>query len=279
VYIRILQNYMLNRSLLILVSLLIQSVLWGQGSFLHLSTAGIRANGNQMEAVQNTNSIFGNQAGLAFLEKRAFIFTAENRYLLGNIFHAGAGYALPLKSGTFGFSAATFGNEYYRENNFGLSFARKLSEGTALGAQINYNWLQVAEGGNQGNVQFDLGLQQKITSFLHIGFHVRNPIRRSYANGYVAPSIFRLGSRLIISKKVNLYLAVEKETDQKENIKVGFDYNIHPKFIIRSGLQTRNQIISTGVGLFIKDNLIIDISGEWQPIIGVSPAITCTYTL
>ncbi len=268
-----------KRFLLFLLYLFFHCLTLGQGSFLQLSTAGIRSNGNQMETLQNANTLFGNQAGLAFLEKHTFVFTAENRYMLGNIFHAGAGIALPLKSGTFGLTAATFGNEYYRENNFGLSYARKLTEGTALGAQINYNWLQVAEAGNQGNVQFDLGLQQKITSFLHLGFQVRNPIRRSYSNGYKAPSIFRLGSRLIISKKVNLYLSVEKETDQKENVKVGFDYTIHPKFIVRSGLQTRNQTLSSGFGLLIKDYLIIDIAGEWQPVTGISPAVTCTYTL
>jgi len=267
------------RILCLLIGLCYHNPINGQGGFLHLAPASFRATGNQSETVQNGNALFGNQAGLAFLENHSFLFTAENRFFLQHIYQAGLGYALPLKFGAFGFTAATFGNEYYRENKFGIAYARRLAEGTALSAQLNYNWLQVAEGGNQGNLHVDLGLQQKLTPYVYLGFQVRNPIRRPYANGYSTPTIFRLGSRLIVSKKVNLLAAIEKETNRKENVKIGFDYAIHHRLNIRFGMQTGTQSISAGAGLIIKEHITFDFAAEWNPTIGMSPSFTCLYKL
>jgi hypothetical protein len=250
-----------------------------QGGLTQTGTARAKANGYNTENFRDANAVFHNQAGTAFIDKHSLALSGENRFLLSGLTNGLAGYILPTKSGNFSLMAGTYGNEYYRENKIGIGYARKLTKETAMGAQVHYTFVQVAEGGTAGAVNVDLGIQQKILDYLSLGLQVSNPVRRTFANGYTPPTIFRLGSQLTLSEKVLLLAGIEKQTDWKENIKFGLEYNLHPNFTARTGLQTYPRSVAAGFGLKIREKVIMDFAAEWQSVIGISPAFTCLFSL
>jgi hypothetical protein len=264
---------------LIILALVYVIPCFAQGGFTQMGTARSRANGYNTENFRDANAVFHNQAGSAFVDRHTWVLSGENRFLLSGLTHGLAGYILPTKTGNFSLMAGTYGNEHYRENKIGIGYARKLTKETAIGAQVNYMFVQVAEGGTAGAVNMDLGIQQKILDYLSLGFQVCNPVRRSFANGYTPPTIFRLGSQLTLSEKVILLAGIEKQTDWKENIKLGLEYNLHPNFIARAGLQTQPRSVAAGFGLKIHDKIFMDFAAEWQSIIGISPAFTCLFSI
>lgn len=250
-----------------------------QGGFSQTGTARARANGYNTENFRDANAVFHNQAGIAFVDRHTLGLSGENRFLLSGLIHGLAGYILPTKTGNFSLMAGTYGNEHYRENKVGLGYARKLTKETAIGAQVHYTFVQVAEGGTAGTVNVDLGIQQKILDYLSLGFQVSNPVRRSFSNGYTPPTVIRLGSQLVLSEKVILLAGIEKQTDWKENIKLGLEYHLHPNFTARTGLQTYPRSVAAGFGLKIRERVTMDFAAEWQSVIGISPAFTCFFSL
>ena len=94
--------------------------------------------GNAGLGFQDINSAFSKPSGLAFLDGFSAAATVENRFLLKELHTAMAAAALPAAGGTFGMTLRYFGFELYNELQTGLSYARKLSDGFAIGAQCHY---------------------------------------------------------------------------------------------------------------------------------------------
>jgi hypothetical protein len=240
--------------------------------------ARLQALGGNGENFKDANALFYNQAGLAFLDQHALILGIENRFFVPGLTQIGFGYLMPTKSGNFGIQTLHYGNEYYRESKFGLSYARLLSEQFSIGAQINYMLVQVQEGGSEGIFNFEIGIQQKIFEYLEMGVHVFSPIQSSFSNGYKVPSIIRLGALIKLAQKVHLLVGADKVITQKENLKFGVEYFINPNIPIRIGMQTFPQSISFGFSTPIGNTMKLDFASEWNPILGISPSFAILYT-
>lgn len=244
--------------------------------------AGARgaAMGNASLTFSDINSIFTNQAGLAYLDHLSFTAYGERRFLVAdglNSFLFGA--AFPSKKlGTFGLSVHYFGYDKYNEQKIGLVYARKLFKRFAIGVQFDYLATRIGEYGTAHNFTFEVGILTKISKQLEIAAHVFSPARIELPNGDALPSVFKLGMAYIPSKQLRLTAELEKDLVQPFNGRFGVEYHPIELLYIRAGVSTLPTMVSFGFGLHFK-GLKMDLSAYYHPVLGFTPGLSVIYVV
>ena len=244
------------------------------------SAAGAKglALGNTSTTTQDVQSIFGNQAGLAFLEETSFTAFGENRFFIADLNQFSAGAAIPVKNGTFGLAVQYFGFESYNEQKIGIAYGRKLFDKVAIGVQIDYLNLRVPFYGNQGNVTAEIGLQLPINDKFLVGVHAFTPFTIAWSEEDFVPTILATGITYQPSEKLSITAEVEKDIDFPVDFKFGIDYKIVELLSLRVGANTYPVQNSFGLGLNLK-NLNIDVAMVYHQILGLTTGFSATYQL
>ncbi len=244
------------------------------------SAAGAKglALGNTNTTTQDAQSLFGNQAGLAFLEETSFTAFGENRFFIAELNQFSAGVAIPVKNGTFGLAVQYFGFEDYNEQKIGIAYGRKLFDKVAIGIQIDYLNLRVPFYGNQGNITAEIGLQLPINDKFLIGVHVFSPFTIAWSEEDFVPTILATGITYQPSEKLSITAEVEKDIDFPVDFKFGIDYKIVEMLSLRVGANTYPVQNSFGLGLNLK-NLNIDVAMVYHQILGLTTGFSATFRL
>lgn len=224
-------------------------------------------------------SVFNNQAGLAGLENVAAGIFWENRFMLKELSTQGFAVAVPTAGGTFGLSASNFGYNLYREGQYGLSYARKLSPDFNVGLQLGYSSTTIGEGyGSAGSVAFQLGFMYKINDQVIIAAHAANPgkAKLSEYQDERYPTMLKAGAAYHFSEKAALVGEIAKDIDQPAAVRAGLEYRIIEKLYLRAGVGGNDLQSSFGIGLAL-DALKIDIASAYHPTLGYSPQIAISY--
>ena len=154
-----------------------------------------------------------NQAGLAYIKSLEIGFSYETRYGLAELGLKNLNAAIPLKVGVMGFTIQQFGFSDYNENKFGLAYGLKVSENVAIGAQVDYLLVSIAEAQTQNKTGFtaEIGLQAKLTDQLTLGIHVFNVPNTSLSGDFrqKIPMIISAGLNYTFSKKVFAVIDIE----------------------------------------------------------------------
>lgn len=234
---------------------------------------------NASVTLQDTWSTLHNQAGLGFVRNITSGIYYENRFLLKELSTRGAAVAIPLKTGTFGFSVNAFGYSLYRENKYNLSFAKAFSNMFSIGMALDYLHTQLSEGNeNYSAIVGEAGILIKIHKDLLLGAHLYNPTRSRLGKNTTEriPTVMRLGINYSFSSRVMFVLETEKDLSQKPRFKAGIEYQPLPHFYLRAGI-SNNPILSTfGTGLQLR-NFQIDLSATYHQALGVTPQLGLTY--
>ena len=226
-------------------------------------------NNNQM----NINAMYGNQAGLAFIDQTTISLNALQRFGLSELGNYSLVAALPLDVGSFGVGLDYFGFEGYNERKIALAYSRKLLENLSIGAQFNFFQLTIPEYGNQNALNFEIGLISKILDNLYLGAHLVNPVRADKVSGVEEfPLVFNLGLLYRPTDKLQLHLEFEKDLDKEENFKIGLDYQVAKILYLRLGAGTGPSNFSFGLGIDILDQLRFDFGSAYHNVLGFSPA-------
>ncbi|TVR77046.1 MAG: hypothetical protein EA412_12215 [Chitinophagaceae bacterium] len=235
-------------------------------------TAGIRT------VQSDVFSVYNNQAAIGFQEKTAFGFHAERRFMVEGLDKIQGAFVLPTSSGVFGLSLTYFGNSNYNERKVGIAYGRKLSENLTLGGQISYLGLNIAEFGQRNTFTFELGVQYFINPDLLIASHIYNPLRITLEDFQeeVIPTVIGLGLRYEPLKNVFLMAETEKDLNQDFRFRFGLDYAMSDLLSVRLGLLTDPASPSLGLG-FNVNNLLIDISSFYHPVMGFTPHLSIAY--
>lgn len=228
---------------------------------------------NATVALDNSVSLFSNQAGLAGIENLTVSVAAEQRYLVAELKSASVGLALPTKSGTFALSAQTFGFDGFRQTKTAIAYGRKLGKNFSLGAQFDYLLLNIPEYGTKGIVTFEVGLQARLNSRLTIGAHTTSPAPVELIDGETLSSTLRVGIAWAVSERTTLASEVEKNIDFKPRWKTGLIYQPFGQFFLRTGFATEPSMLYVGVGYALADALKTDFAGSFHQPLGFSPAI------
>ncbi len=242
-------------------------------------TAGARglAMANAATTFTDINSIFSNQAGLASIEKVEIILLAEQKYFINDIRNIAAAVAYPSGFGTFGLNLHYFGFEDYNEQKIGINYARKLTHDLSLGAQINYVGFRIPEYGSKGLVSTDIGLQSQVLKGLIVAAHIANPVRVEIAEGENLTTIFKFGVAYLPSKKLTITSEVEKDIEFPASVKFGIEYQIAEPFFLRAGVSTGPTLLNFGMGIIVKEKLIIDAAASYHHTLGFSPTLSVRF--
>ncbi len=221
-----------------------------------------------------------NQAGLGFVTSVSGALFYENRFLLKETSYRAGVFVMPVKTGAFGVSVASFGYELYAETKAGLSYGQRFGERFALGVQLNYlNTKLSQEYGTQNSITGAIGLIAKLNNELSLGVHVYNPTRTplaEYDTEKIA-TIMKLGLAYQFSDKVMLGIATEKNLNYTAIVKVGVEYHITELLYLRGGISTNPSQYSFGFGMQLQ-HFKIDLSSSFHQTLGTTPGISIVYS-
>jgi hypothetical protein len=224
-------------------------------------------------------SAFNNQAGLAWCSKLSASLYVENRFLLGDLSQKALAITLPVGRGAFGFSFRYFGFPQYSETNPGIAYGMRLAKCFAVGIQVNYLHLHIADGFKENNVvSCEIGLQFRASEHLWLGLHVANPIpvKISSLTNERLSSFIRFGFSWKISDELHFDSEVEKNITDNPVLKAGIEYRPANHFYLRMGMLTSPTIITVGVGLEF-GNIKFDLASSYHLILGYSPQASVVY--
>jgi hypothetical protein len=232
--------------------------------FNSLANASVALNG--MWAVQN------NQAGLLNLTGISFSVDYKNLYTIKELSIKSGTIAIPLKGNVFALSFNEFGYDLYKEQEFGIAYARKILPKFNAGLRINLQTLMIPEYGKAKAATVEGGFQYLLTKKTVIGTHLFNPNHSQYDNDLSnsIPIRLRSGITHYFSDKVMMCFEVEKESSHKPEIKTGLEYQYLNSLFLRGGFSLREIKSYFGIGIHFK-KFTLDVSSSSHPVLGFSP--------
>lgn len=241
--------------------------------------ANSTAMGGYSATLTDVWSANNNQAGLGFITDISGGIFYENRFLLKETSYRAGAFVLPVKTGAFGLSVASFGYELYSETKAGLSYGQRLGDKVSVGVQINYlNTTLSQDYGSRNTLTGAAGLIAKMNDEISIGVHVYNPTRSQLAeyDNEKVPTVMKLGLDYRFSEKVMLGVETEKDMNYDAVVKAGLEYHITEILYLRGGISTNPILSSFGFGLEMK-NFKMDISSSFHQTLGMTPGISLVY--
>ena len=240
------------------------------------SSTGMGGYSATLSDVWSTNN---NQAGLGFMTDITGGIFYENRFLLKETSYRTGAFVLPVKTGAFGLSVASFGYSAYSETKAGLSYGQRFGDKFSMGVQINYlNTSLNQDYGTRNSLTAAVGIISKLSDELSIGVHVYNPTRSKLAeyDNEKIPTVMKLGLDYRFSEKVMVAVETEKDMNFDALLRAGIEYHITDIFYLRGGISTNPTLSSFGFGLQMK-NFKMDISSSFHQTLGITPGISLIY--
>ena len=219
-------------------------------------------------------SFTSNQASLAQLKNASAAVYGERRFLLSELNNYTAVIGLPTSSGNFGVKANYSGFSDYNETQIGLAYGRKLGNKIDIGAQFNYNGIQIAGYGNASAISFELGTILHVTERLQAGVHVNNPVGGKFGKDQQErlSSVYSFALGYDASEKFLVSAEIEKEEDQPVNVNAGMQYKFLPQLLARVGMSSATSTAWLGLGLTLK-TFRLDVTAGYHPQLGVTPGV------
>lgn len=230
--------------------------------------------------LQDSWSVFGNQAGLAGIKRPIVGGTFQNRFLVKELSTSAGLFILPVQSSVFSLSLYQFGKTAFRQEKLGLAYARSLNPRFQAGMQFNYYRYFIAEENKTvGTYGLELGFQYHLKKTILLGFHALNPYKtaiKTYSGEYNYPMRYSLGSWFQLSNSFGFVTELEKQSSYPLIVKTGFEYDIRNKLMLRSGFSARPFQLTAGMGFEVK-HLKIDLAVAYNQYLGNSPSASFQY--
>jgi hypothetical protein len=248
----------------------------------HPSGARALALSNAFVSVSDNWSTFHNQAGLAGLESFSAGVFYESRFMVDELSQVAGSLALPIKSGTFGFSFSQFGKGTYKEHKVGLAFAKSLTKKISAAIQLDYLSERFPENERAaGFVTFEAGIVYAATNELFLGAHIFNPIQEGIKTPegvQKMPAVFRIGGHYQFPKMVLLIFETEKNFENPLLFKSGFEFSPVKNMALRFGVSGKPVSYTAGIG-FQKGKIVTDIGFSYHGNLGLTPSISIQFNL
>lgn len=249
-----------------------QDVFWSGSRYQALSDATV--------GLSDCWSVFGNQAGLAGINRPVVGGSFQNRFLVNELSTRVGLLVLPVQSSVFAFSLSQFGKIPFRQEKYGLAYARQISPKLNFGVQFNsYRLFLSEENRSVSSFGAELGVQYLFTERFVVGFHVVNPYRTGVklsSGMFRYPSRIKAGAFYRLSDLFNLTSELENDFDDHVVLKSGIEYNILEKLFVRAGVSSKPYQLSGGIGFHVK-KLSLDLATTYNQYLGNSPSVSFQY--
>lgn len=249
-----------------------QDVFWSGSRFQALSDASSGLSGGL--------SVFGNQAGLARINRTTVGGSFQNRFLVNELSTRAGFLVLPVQSSVFAFSLSQFGQIPFRQEKYGLAYAQQISPKLNFGVQFNgYRLFLSEENRSVSSFGAELGIQYLFNERLVAGFHLVNPYRTEVklnSGKFQYPSRIKVGTFYRLSELFSLTSELENDFDDHFVLKSGFEYTILEKLFVRAGVSGKPYQLSAGMGFEVK-KLTLDLATAYNQYLGNSPSVSFQY--
>jgi len=218
---------------------------------------------------------FHNQALLVAAPATGFSFGLENRFMMPALSSKAVSAVFAFKPAPLGLVATHYGNADYFRIFTGLGSAVWLTEGIALGVQVDY----ISEHGageyrDVSHVTFETGMTCLISSSLTVGVHLFNPL----APLNTLPSSIEAGLHWKQSGETDLTLTASKVSNEPLSLQCGLGWNVLDRLVIRSGYMSSPSAFAFGIG-FKTGSLQADAGFLLNSTTGVTSSVSLTWTI
>ncbi len=225
-------------------------------------------------------SVFGNQAGLAGIDRPVVGGTFQNRFLVNELSTRSGLIVYPIQSSVFAVSLSQFGQIPFRQEKYGLAYARQIYPKLKFGLQFNvYRLFLSEENRSVSSFGAEIGAQYLFTDRFVVGFHVMNPYRTGVklsSGMFWYSSRIKIGSFYRLSDLFSLTSELENDFDDHFIFKTGIEYCILEKLFLRAGVAGKPYQLSGGIGFQVK-NLTLDLATTYNQYLGSSPSVSFQY--
>jgi hypothetical protein len=158
-----------------------------------------------------------------------------------------------------------FGLQYtgidgYAEQRFTFSYARRLFDKLNAAVQFDLNRNEAQEYDDIMVASWSVSFYAPLMDELSISGWLYNPLgHESLLN---LPSMARVGVLYSPSKKVGLAMEVEKDWREALRFKMGMNYHLHERLIVRWGIGTQPSLVHAGITWALLNNMAL--SGGWR---------------
>ncbi len=241
-----------------------------------------RALSNAFISVSDVWSTFHNQAGIAGIQNISAGFYYESRFMVDELSLAAGTFILPTKSGNFGIGFFQFGKGSFKENQFGLSYSKALSEKLSAGIQLDYFSQQFPENErSKGFATFETGIIYSPNKKLFLGAHVFNPILggiETLEGKQKMPAVIRIGGHYKFDEMVMVILEVQKDTENAASVKSGIEFLPVRNLALRFGVSGKPFSYTAGIG-YRFGKISTDIGFGYHGNLGITPAVSVQFEL
>jgi hypothetical protein len=225
-------------------------------------------------------SVFGNQAGLAGIDRPELAGSFQNQFLIRELSTRSGLFVFPVQSSVYAVSVYQFGKNPFRQEKFGIAYARQLFPQLNIGVQFNYFQLFMVEDNRSvGTSGLELGFQYLIAKKLVLGIHVLNPYKtvlKTFSGIYRYPSRISFGACYHLSDYFSLTSELDNDFNRQLILRTGLEYIILEKLILRTGISGMPYRLSAGIGFQVK-RLIMDLATNYGQYLGNSPSVSFHY--
>lgn len=263
---------------LLILSCILHSVLvFSQG----IENVGARsiALGEATVALVDVNSYYSNPASSSHISSTETGLSYQNKFLINEFQQSALALALPLNKGVVSFAGMISGLRLFRSSRVGTGYAVKLSDIFSIGAQVNFQQIQIQDVTFSNDLQASIGFLLNVSSRLKLGvaaFNLGNGLFNKNKTE-IAPLLIRIGGNLSVNSKLIVLAEIEKDVIHQQRIKFGVEYQPVENLYLRSGAVLNEQLLSFGVGYRSQKKLFIDLGGAWQQRLGWSPSLGIRY--
>ena len=219
---------------------------------------------NASVAFTDINSLFNNQAGLANLKNISFLLSGQETFRDPDSDNIGAGFAIPISSGTLGLNFHHFIGTDITQNKIGLAYARKLMETLSVGVQFDLISTQIPLNEKSNLLTFEIGVQYQLKENVLLGIHLYNPAKLEIIEDEFLPTILRVGATYFPHKKLLIHAEIEKDFDFSLVLKSGIEYELVNDLWLRIGFQHKPTTFNFGIGYLFKKRFRFDVAAYYQ---------------
>lgn len=221
-------------------------------------------------------SMMNNPASLASYQSFTAGLYAHRHFMLPEPVQYVLAAGRPLKNAGLGIQLNYLSAGAYRQSEMGIAYAKKLGK-IDLGVRINYHQLSIAGYGNARAVVMDVGTIWHITTNVHAGVRIYNPVGgRLGKHGEKLGYLYNAGFGYEVSEQVLLSVQATQTEDKPVNILAGMHYQPTGKVIIQAGISTSPAQPYLAAGYQLSAwRLLLSVSCHGR--LGCSPTLLFTY--
>ncbi len=234
--------------------------------------------GNATACLHDAWSLFNNVAGLAGLKEPTVAATYDVLPSIPAFAKTALAISAPGKL-ALGFGAFRFGDASYNENLVVVGAGTQWNH-TSIGMKMSYVRYAADGLGNTSIVSFGLGSITRFTPWMAVGMHLTNLNQAwlSKSSGDRVPAILTAGFLFNMTNHAIVSVEVEQRINEKPTGRVGGEFEIHKKFLIRSGFTVKPFAGTAGVGFRLM-MFKADYSMHYAVVMGIRHQASVVFTV